>query len=73
MFETLIMCFLLPGLITGIICLPFILWRMNLAINHPEKYERLKGWEDEETARQKKIAQKVASAGLGLFKRWPRR
>ena len=73
MLDRLVGTFCLVLMIPGLVCLPFILWRMNLAMNHPEKYERLKGWEDEETARQKKIAQKVASAGLGLFNRWPRR
>ncbi|MFZ1934986.1 MAG: hypothetical protein WCB27_05825 [Thermoguttaceae bacterium] len=61
-------CMMLPGLL----CLPFILWRMNLAINHPEKYERLRGWENEETERQKKIVTNIASAGFGIAKRWKR-
>ena len=68
MFTRFWLCLMLPGLV----CLPFVLWRMNLAINHPEKYERLKEWENQETNRQKKIVKNIASVGFGIAKRWKR-
>ena len=43
--------------IVGIAC---GIWKINMAINHPEKYERLKQFEKDYVEQQTEMARKVA-------------
>lgn len=59
----------LPLLIAGLGMLPIILFKMWLAINHPEKYRRYKEWEEEETQLQRKRIRAAAAAGIKIVRR----
>jgi hypothetical protein len=51
-------------LIAAAILIPIQIWRMKMAMNDPERFQRLRAWEEEETARQKKILGDVANVGM---------
>ncbi len=62
----------------GILAIASIFWRMNMALNHPEKYERLKQFEKDCSDRQwgwlrspatKKAAMKGGGFLIRLFTR----
>ena len=55
--------FIVPWILIGIACL---IWRAHMAMNHPEKYRRFREWEEEETARQKKILGDIAGTGTRI-------
>jgi hypothetical protein len=46
--------------ITAIAC---GIWQINLAVNHPEKYERLKKWKKDYAEEQAKMGEAVVSGG----------
>jgi hypothetical protein len=46
-----------------------IIWRMNMAMNHPEKYERLKAFEQEWKERQTR----PLKAGLSILSKFIKR
>jgi cob(I)alamin adenosyltransferase len=46
--------------ITAIAC---GIWQINLAVNHPEKYERLKKWKKDYAEEQAKMAEGVVNGG----------
>jgi hypothetical protein len=52
---------------TIVIC---VLWRRNLAINHPEKYRRLREFEEEKAQKRKKTLGVVAKVGLFSLRWW---
>jgi hypothetical protein len=56
-------------LLLCIVAVISILWRVNLAINHPEKYERLRDYEREQSERRNR----VVNAGLGLLSKFIKR
>lgn len=47
-----------------LILIPLAIRRRNMAINDPEKYRRLRAWEDEESERRKRAMLNAASAGV---------
>lgn len=59
-----------PPVLIGIACL---IWRAHMAMNHPEKYRRFRDWEEEETARQKKILGDAAAAGAKIASKFLKR
>jgi len=46
-----------------VVCIICMVWQINLAINHPEKYQRLKEWQEDVREKQKKDFSAIAGAG----------
>jgi len=55
---------LILGAIGLLIAVPVALWRRNMAIHHPEEWERQKVFEKEEAERTKEALAKAAGVGM---------
>jgi hypothetical protein len=59
---------LILSIIALLIAIPIGIWRMKMALNDPEKYRRLRAWEEEERERHKKAMAEAAATGVKVAK-----
>lgn len=59
---------LILSIIALLIAIPIGIWRMRMALNDPERYRRLRKWEEEERERHKKAMAEAGAAGLKAAK-----
>jgi hypothetical protein len=57
------------GIVLAIVFVGYGIWRMNMALNHPEKYERLKENEREQQERRDNVARKGIAVLARLLNR----
>lgn len=60
-WDRLCLSFMVPFLLSGLVLVPYYIWKAKLAMNDPERLERFKKWERKEVERQKEAARKAAA------------